>query len=70
MTDYAGTRLDTELFELMLHEIEKLRDLHPYTEPGLWDSCVDNIRAIRSTIYAQQSRVMDGRIKSIATVSN
>ena len=57
-TDFSGTELDTELMEMMRLELEKLHNLHPYTQPGLWDMAVDNIRAIRATIETRQHQVM------------
>ena len=49
-------KTDDELLEMMRFEQEKLQSLHPFTQPGLWDLAVDNIRAIRAVIEIHQNQ--------------
>ncbi len=64
MHDYEGTKLDTDLMEMLYAELKHLHSLDPFTQPGLWDSTVDSIRAIRTTIGTRQTLVIRNRFPS------
>lgn len=50
--------IETELMNMMGKELEVLHSLHPYTQPGLWDEAVENVRAIRTAIHIHRSQVI------------
>lgn len=48
--------MEDELMDMLRVELEKLHCCHPVNQPGIWDVAVDNIRAIRATIYTHQTQ--------------
>lgn len=62
--------MEEMLIEAMRIELEKLHSAHPYLQPGLWDIAVDNIRAIRATIYANQGHEAQKRLSAAMQGNN
>lgn len=56
-------KTDEKLLEMMRIELEKLHSYHPYTQPGLFDVSVENIQAIRATMYVNQGHNMQKSLK-------